>query len=148
MNKSDMLESLINYYTDGNKARFAAMLGIKAQNVSAWITRHTFDAELIYSKCRGVSAEWLLSGIGEMLIEKQKDTENKAIVQGDHSITAVKSAVSLGGNATNYAEADVCAVAKPTDSTDNIETLRQRVDLLQQLLADKERTIKILMERK
>lgn len=71
MNKSDMLESLINYYTDGNKARFAAMLGVKAQNISAWITRNTFDAELIYSKCSGVSADWLLSGKGEMLSGKQ-----------------------------------------------------------------------------
>jgi len=70
MNKSDMLESLINYYTDGNKAQFAAMLGIKAQNISAWIARNTFDAELIYSKCSGVSADWLLSGEGEMLSEQ------------------------------------------------------------------------------
>lgn len=148
MNKSDMLESLINYYTDGNKAKFAAMLGIKAQNISAWIARHTFDAELIYSKCRGVSADWLLSGVGEMLLEKRRDTENNAIVQGDHSITAVKSAVSVGGNATNYSDTNVCNLGKPADIPESVENLRQRIDLLQQLLDEKERTIKILMERK
>jgi len=71
MNKSDMLENLINYYTEGNKARFASMLGVKAQNISAWIARNTFDAELIYSKCNGVSADWLLSGQGEMLSDKR-----------------------------------------------------------------------------
>lgn len=71
MNKREMLENLINYYTDGNKAQFAAVLGIKAQNVSAWIARNTFDAELIYAKCKGVSADWLLSGEGEMLSEKR-----------------------------------------------------------------------------
>lgn len=43
MDKKEMLEKLINYYTNGNKAQFAAMLGVKAQNVSAWIARNTFD---------------------------------------------------------------------------------------------------------
>lgn len=66
-----MLESLINYYTDGNKAKFAAFLGINAQNISAWIARNTFDAELIYTKCKEVSADWLLSGKGEMLSDKR-----------------------------------------------------------------------------
>lgn len=67
-----MLEQLISYYTDGNKAKFAAKLGINAQNISAWITRKTYDAELIYSRCSEVSADWLLSGEGEMLISEQK----------------------------------------------------------------------------
>ena len=40
-----------------------------AQNVSAWIKRNTFNAELIYEKCEGVSADWLLCGEGEMLRE-------------------------------------------------------------------------------
>ena len=69
MDKSMMLEYLINHYSDGNQAQFAAKLGIPAQNVSAWLRRKTFNAELIYSKCEGVSADWLLSGKGEMLRE-------------------------------------------------------------------------------
>ena len=64
-----MLECLVNHYSDGNQAQFAAKLGIPAQNVSAWIKRNTFNAELIYRKCEGVSADWLLSGEGEMLKE-------------------------------------------------------------------------------
>lgn len=77
-----MLECLINYYTDGNKAQFAAMLGIKAQNVSAWIARNTFDAELLYAKCNGVSADWLLSGKGDMLSDK-KTVENVSTQAND-----------------------------------------------------------------
>ncbi len=64
-----MLECLINHYSAGNQAQFASKLGIPAQNISAWIKRNTFNAELIYSKCEGVSADWLLSGEGEMLRE-------------------------------------------------------------------------------
>jgi len=70
-----MLENLINYYTDGNKAKFAAKIGVKPQNISAWIARNTFDAELIYSKCMEVSAAWLLSGKGEMLSNKHSIDE-------------------------------------------------------------------------
>lgn len=67
MDKTGMLESLINYYTDGNKAKFATMIGVKPQTVSAWLSRNTFDAETIYANCEGVSSDWLLNGEGEML---------------------------------------------------------------------------------
>lgn len=75
MNKREMLESLINHYTDGNQAKFAQKLGIPAQNISAWIKRETFNAELIYKKCEGVSADWLLSGKGEMLKVNQQNAD-------------------------------------------------------------------------
>lgn len=67
MDKKAMIEALINHYTNGNKAQFAKMLGVSPQTISAWTTRHTFDSELIYTKCRYVSASWLLTGEGNML---------------------------------------------------------------------------------
>lgn len=69
-----MLKCLIKHYSDGNQARFAEKIGVPAQNVNAWLRRNTFDAELIFTKCEGVSAEWLLScGEGYML---SKDKQN------------------------------------------------------------------------
>ena len=62
-----MLEGLIRHYTKGNKAQFAKLLGVSAQTISAWIARNTFDAELIYAKCRYVDSSWLLTGEGPML---------------------------------------------------------------------------------
>ncbi len=62
-----MMEQMISHYTDGNKARFAKLLGVSPQTVSAWIARGTYDAEIIYAKCSGISASWLLSGEGSML---------------------------------------------------------------------------------
>ena len=62
-----MLEQLINYYTDGNKTRFAELVGVKPQTINSWLTRNSYDAELIYSKCVNVSADWLLSGEGSMI---------------------------------------------------------------------------------
>ena len=67
MDKTKMLEGLIRHYTKGNKAQFAKLLGVSAQTISAWIARNTFDAELIYAKCRYVDPSWLLTGEGPML---------------------------------------------------------------------------------
>ena len=67
MNKSDRVKALISYFSGGNKTAFAAKLGLKPQSVNNWIARDTLDADLIYSKCENISAEWLLSGKGEMI---------------------------------------------------------------------------------
>lgn len=76
--KSSMLDSLIEHYADGNKSRFAAKLGIRPQTISTWYARDTFDAELIYAKCEGVSGDWLLSGEGEMM---KSNSRSSPIVQ-------------------------------------------------------------------
>ena len=60
MDRKRMVSSLVEYYTNGNKSQFAKMLGITPQTINTWISRNTFNAELIYAKCEGVSANWLL----------------------------------------------------------------------------------------
>lgn len=81
MNKRDQVNALISYYSDGNKTTFATKLGLKPQSISNWIARNTFDADLIYSKCENISAEWLLTGEGEMLkSETPKIEENSEAV--------------------------------------------------------------------
>ncbi len=67
MDKKGILEALIAHYTGGNKSQFAKILGVKPQTINTWDTRGTFDIELIYSKCEGISGDWLLTGEGEML---------------------------------------------------------------------------------
>lgn len=69
MTKRERLEALINYYASGNKAKFARRLGITAQGLSTWLARDTYDTELIYTKCEEISAEWLLTGKGNMLVK-------------------------------------------------------------------------------
>ena len=82
MDKTKMLEGLIRHYTKGNKAQFAKLLGVSAQTISAWIARNTFDAELIYAKCRYVDSSWLLTGEGEML----QETENNNAPTPKHTV--------------------------------------------------------------
>lgn len=69
MSKKDMILALIEHYSNGNKAQFANLLGISPQGLSTWIKRESFDIELIFSKCEGISADWLLTGKGSMLIQ-------------------------------------------------------------------------------
>ena len=82
MDKTKMLEGLIEHYTKGNKAQFAKLLGVSAQTISAWIARNTFDSELIYTKCRYVNASWLLTGEGTML----QEAENKVAPTANRTI--------------------------------------------------------------
>ena len=86
MDKTKMLERLIRHYTKGNKAQFAKLLGVSAQTISAWIARNTFDAELIYAKCRYVDSSWLLTGEGTMLSPSSA---------ASNSITPSKSSPSI-----------------------------------------------------
>ena len=81
-----MLEGLIRHYTKGNKAQFAKLLGVSAQTISAWIARNTFDAELIYAKCRYVDSSWLLTGEGSMLSPSSAASNSRTSSESSPSI--------------------------------------------------------------
>lgn len=67
MDKNKRLERLVEYYGNGNKSHFAKILGVKAQTINTWLSRNTYDTELIFAKCDGLNAAWLLTGEGNML---------------------------------------------------------------------------------
>ncbi len=90
MDKKSMLDAMIAHYTGGNKAKFATLLGVSAQTISAWGVRNTFDSELIYTKCIGLSSEWLLTGEGSML----RDSKNPEESTMDHNPEKVQSTSS------------------------------------------------------
>jgi hypothetical protein len=48
---------------DSDLARF---LEIKPQTLSSWYSRNTFDIDILYSKCVGINADFLLTGKGEI----------------------------------------------------------------------------------
>lgn len=81
MDRKRMVSSLVEYYTNGNKSQFAKMLGITPQTINTWISRNTFNAELIYAKCEDVSANWLLTGCGSMINEQEREVNASLQVQ-------------------------------------------------------------------
>lgn len=76
MDKKQILENLVKHFANGNKALFARQLGIPAQTLSTWIARNTFDIELLYSKCEGISPSWLLTGEGDMFQCEETETSS------------------------------------------------------------------------
>ena len=124
MDKTTMLECLINQYTDGNKAAFAKMLGINPQLISHWLRRNTFDNELLFAKCKGISASWLLTGEGEMFAAPSTPTISQTVPASSH--------VTQTAGAPAETPAAINALLSAKDET---------IAALRQSLADKERLI-------
>ena len=62
-----MLEAIINHFANGNKSQLARILDFTPQAISTWLSRNTFDQELVYAKCENINPDWLLTGRGSML---------------------------------------------------------------------------------
>lgn len=87
MKKNEILLNLIEHYTGGNKRRFAQMLGVSPQSVSAWIKRDTFDVDILSTKCSGINPSYLLTGDGPMLLSQDSKTEENE----DKNVKEVKN---------------------------------------------------------
>lgn len=106
MSKRDRLQRLIDYYSGGNKTQFANKLGITPQGISSWVSRDTFDIELVYAKCENVSAQWLLTGEGEMLNEDCQLTISERKPLGIPLLPVEAVAGVLSGNDMQVMEYD------------------------------------------
>ena len=129
MDKKTILECIINYFTDGNKSAFAKMLGVKPQTINTWLLRNTFDIELIYSKCAGISASFLLTGEGGRLEAPSAPTISQTVTASTH--------VTQTAGAPAETPAAINALLAAKDET---------IAALRQSLADKERLICTLLE--
>lgn len=170
MEKKDRLEAIIKHFNNGNKAQFSRRLGITPQTVSTWISRNSFNAELILAKCEGLNSEWLLKDQGEMLLSSAKDNTNNNISGGNNMTGNVN-----GGQMLNITmpESGTQKIIKPngeieiqrTDSTKSVNTreaellkensdLKERIAFLEgsmkgkdDLIANLQKTIELLCNR-
>ncbi|MBP3269884.1 MAG: hypothetical protein J6L98_04305 [Bacteroidales bacterium] len=71
MSRRDQLLMMIEHFASGNKAEFARILSISPQNLNSWLKNGYVDIERVFKSCHGISAEWLITGEGEMLTEKR-----------------------------------------------------------------------------
>lgn len=113
MNKKEMLQALIDHYDNGNKSQFAKRLGVSAQGISTWLSRGTFDIELIYSKCENLNSEWLLTGKGEMLRGKYTPITSESVsTDPAKGINYVPATYPIGENAK---QPDAIPLAEASD---------------------------------
>lgn len=133
MDKTTMLECLINHYTDGNKAAFAKMVTVTPQTISKWLARNSFDNELLFKKCPGISAPWLLTGEGEML----------AAPPAPHITQTVTSSSHVTQTAARNTATDLAALLAAKDEM--LAAKDETISALRQSLTDKERLIRTLL---
>lgn len=88
------LDQLVSYFAGGKKVEFARRLGISRQHLNIWYSREYLDIEKVFYSCPGVSAEWLITGEGEMLAEKRP----LATLKDDKLIPVVHEENLLLGN--------------------------------------------------
>lgn len=86
MSKRERLEALIDHYSNGNKSDFARMLGIKPQTINSWMSRDSYDIDLIYSICENLSADWLLTGEGKMLLDESINKVTQHVTGNNNTI--------------------------------------------------------------
>lgn len=133
MDKKTMLECLINHYTDGNKAAFAKMVTVTPQTISKWLARNSFDNELLFQKCPGISASWLLTGEGEML----------AAPAAPHITQTVTSSSHVTQTAARNTATDLAAILAAKEEM--LAAKDETISALRQSLTDKERLIRTLL---
>ena len=136
MDKKIILEQLIIHFAKGNQSLFARLLGLSQSTVGTWSVRKTFNAEQIKAVFPQVDGNWLLTGEGEMLLP---DDQGTIQVGGHHNTTQINSTGNI----------------ETTKSSDNeVITLQHTIELLQKdnaalhaLLDEKERLIKVLLDK-
>ena len=118
-----MLLQLIDYYADGNKAKFARLLGIAPQTITTWLMRDTFNNEIVYAKCIGISSDWLLTGKGQMVSSAPGSINQNSgvIIKGDNKNSTID-------NRHYY--------------SDSPDVLRAQIDMLDERIKEKDAQIK------
>ena len=79
MNKKERLEAIIGHYCDGKPSLFAKFLGVAPSTISSWLSRDTMDYDLLFAKCENLSADWLLTGNGNMMTASPKKESRKKV---------------------------------------------------------------------
>jgi transcriptional regulator with XRE-family HTH domain len=128
---NDRMEMLVNERFNGNKAAFAKAIGIERATLSNYIgsvrrSKPSVDMVTKIVVALNVDARWLLTG--------KEDEKHNNVSVGDNSDgnVAIGSHNSVGNVTTNAGDTAV---------------LEERVKSLEALLAEKERLIKVLMNK-
>ena len=136
MERNEILNTLILHFARGNQSRFARTLNLSPSTVATWVSRKTFDAMRIKAVFPQVDGNWLLTGEGEMLLP---DDQGTIQVGGHHNTPQINSTGNI-------------ETAKSSDN--EVIKLQHAIELLQKdnaalhaLLDEKERLIKVLLDK-
>lgn len=127
MEKNEILQELIDYYTKGNKRQFAFMIGMSPQAITAWLRRNTFDVDVLSTKCKNINPAYLLTGEGSMLLSEDNNTPYQA--------------QKVSNNTADINELLAIAHALQEQSVNNAELLRKTQEQFDKVLNMFERVL-------
>lgn len=72
--KSEILDRFKLANNISSNADLARFLSLKPSTVSNWYTRGSIDYDLIFSKCKRINFDWLITGEWQMTIEESNSS--------------------------------------------------------------------------
>ena len=129
---NDRMEMLVNERFNGNKAAFATAISVEPTTMSSYLgnkrrSKPSVDMVTKIVVALNVDARWLLTG------EDSEMPSNVSVGENSDGNVAIGSHNSVG-NVTTHAGGDTAV-------------LQERVTMLEKLLEEKERLIKVLMAK-
>lgn len=79
MDKKLILSKIKLHYGFKTETEFAKFLGISSNTLFNWYSRNTIDYERVVTKCVDIDANWIFTGVGNMLKSSQSINDTQDI---------------------------------------------------------------------
>jgi len=140
MDKHLILNRIKKAYNLSGNSDLARFLGVTPGTITNWYNRNSIDYDLIFTKCKNLDLEWLLTGKGDMTKKEESGFSN---LTGN----------IIAGNQQRVSNVDMkYGVEQITADEKEVEILRNEIARLNEALKEKEDIIKekerIIMEEK
>ncbi len=137
MKNSEMLDSIRFYKKFSTKKAFADYLGIRANVLSNWYSRNTFDEFTILSKIPEINRVWLLTGEGEMLNHPHNEATHNINSSNNTYINSVGDNSQDKTNEKNIYNEMIITQRELIDSLkEQITQYRKEIEYLRQIIKE------------
>lgn len=135
----ERINELVKFYGKGKNTTFASLIGTTEANIRGYtknVTPKVDILERIVNNCENINPSWLLTGVGPMLLD----------VAPPAQVSSVNSAVAMHGNAINTITNE--SAGGDSSVSQELKMAQQKIEALEKLLDEKERLIKVLLDKK
>lgn len=134
----ERINELVKFYGKGKNTTFASLIGTTEANIRGYtknVTPKVDILERIVNNCENINPTWLLTGVGPMLLD----------VAPPAQVSSVNSAVAMHGNAINTITNE--SAGGESSVSQELKMAQQKIEALEKLLNEKERLIKVLLDK-
>lgn len=135
----ERINELVKFYGKGKNTTFASLIGTTEANIRGYtknVTPKVDILERIVNNCENINPSWLLTGVGPMLLD----------VAPPAQVSSVNSAVAMHGNDINTITNE--SAGGESSVSQELKMAQQKIEALEKLLDEKERLIKVLLDKK